>query len=444
MEFSQFCAAPPGAYDNLKRYVDGCACQGRSYEFSQCRLPAGCAPRQAALGFWQTVQGGYLLYFKPAVSYQGDNPQLARFFQQGSLQRFESFPALVACLRGLEGAQPVPAPPEQRQEARGPELFHRLSADLQAQVLGQRTAVEAAAFKLWGHLAKRTPARPLSLIFYGPTCVGKSELAKAITPALNRLPGERRYQQVWTELNSFTQAHSVYRLTGAPPGYVGYEDQPVFAAVRDNPCTVFLFDELDKAHPEVLKVFMSVLDEGRCAAHRASEQGERELDFRRCIFLFTTNYDLSAPNVPRLGFAPPEPPPAARETPILSPGHGIARRLLARDEAARQALLRFGVLREIAGRFSGLIGFQSLAPGDRAAVTEKQIIALGQEFGLTIRQVDPAIAQALTPEDVLSLRSTAAILEGALTPLFLAHAGRETAFCLTGTAEHLELLPAAG
>ena len=73
--------------------------------------------------------------------------------------------------------------------------------------------MEAVAFKLWSHVSKREPLRPLSLIFYGPTGVGKSELGKAVAPALNRCLGEERYRPVWTELNTFTQAHSVHRLT---------------------------------------------------------------------------------------------------------------------------------------------------------------------------------------------------------------------------------------
>ena len=165
--------------------------------------------------------------------------------------------------------------------------------------------MEAVSFKLWSHICKREPLRPLSLIFYGPTGVGKSELGKAIAPALNRCLGEERYRLVWTELNTFTQPHSVHRLIGAPPGYVGYDDPPVLEAVRRCPYTVFMFDELDKAHPEVLKVFMSILDEGRCTARREDGQGERELDFRRCILLFTTNADLSSSRICSLGFSPP-------------------------------------------------------------------------------------------------------------------------------------------
>lgn len=440
LEFSHFCSCGPSGYARLKAQVDACGSLGRSYEFSPCRMPPGCRPCQTQLGFWHT-EGAYLLYFRPAVSYVGSDPLLRDFFDHGPFQRFPSFQALVDCLRTLDGGICLsPSAPL-------PDLFRPLERQLQSRVLGQDRAVEAAAFKLWGHISKRQPLRPLSLIFYGPTGVGKSELGKAVAPALNDCLGDNRYRLVWTELNTFTEGHSVYRLTGAPPGYVGYDDPPVLEEVRRSPHTVFMFDELDKAHPEVLKALMSVLDEGRCAARRADGQGVRELDFRHCVFLFTTNSDLSTSGGPRLGFAPPpdrDGAPARFPFPIPTAG-GLALRLFRADESARMALARSGVLREIAGRFSGLIGFQPLDAEARAAVTARQITALGREYGLDIVQVSPAIAHALTPREAVSPRSTVPVLEGVLTPVLLAHAPLlppGASLCLTGTVEHMSLVPA--
>ena len=435
MDFSQFCACGPSGHAQLKHWIDACAQQGHSYEFPACTLPAGCVPTQVRVGFWRERES-YLLYFRPAVSYEGSNPRLAEFWAQGNCRRFETFHDLRECLQSLDGdaAALRPAPPM-------PEGFTRLNRALQAQVLGQRDAVEAAAFKLYGHICKTEPLRPLSLIFYGPTCVGKSQLAKQIPPALDAWLGYARYQLVWTELNTFTEAHSVYRLTGAPPGYVGYEDPPVLEAVRRNPYSVFLFDELDKAHPEVLKVFMSILDEGRCTARQEDGHGSRELDFRRCIFLFTTNHDLSSGGPRRLGFSLPEDPP--EKTAVPSGSAGLAQRLFHRDELARRALTRTGVLKEIAGRFSGLIGFTPLSQEARWGVTARQIMALGREYGLEIVQVDPALAQALTPGEALSLRSTVGVLEGVFTPFFLACQGMGgSPLRLEGTLEDLRLRPA--
>ena len=431
MNFSQFCACVSSGSAQLKRRVDACAGLGRSYEFSPCEMPPGCRPGRTGLGFWREG-GDYLLYFRPAVSYAGDDPRLRRFFTQGSVQRFSGFQPMADCLQALGASSPAPA------------SFQTLNQYLQARVMGQERALMAAAFKLWAHACKREPLRPLSLIFYGPTGVGKSELGKAIAPALNHCAGKERYRLVWTELNTFTQPHSAYRLTGAPPGYVGYDDPPVLEAVRRCPHTVFMFDELDKAHPEVLKIFMSILDEGRCTARQEDAQGSRELDFRRCVFLFTTNTDLSGAQ--RLGFVPAQPPPPVprqEDGPAGSPA-ALARQLFQADETARRALARSGVLREITGRFSGLIGFQPLDQAARVSITAKQIAALAREYGLNLVQVAPELAQALTPGEALSPRSAVPMLEGTLSPVFLAHAALargQTPLRLSGTVAHMSLTP---
>jgi len=449
--FSQFCTGSPEVRETLRHGIDTLARQGRNCEFPDCRMPEGCIPRQAVLGFSKQGQG-YLLYWRPAVAYRGKSPVLAVLFAR-SVWRFDSYESMTARLHSLRrevsepAVQPFQPPALEREPAATPSspwppLYRRLRGELEKQVLGQERAVEAAAFRLYSHIGKRAPARPLSLIFHGPTGVGKSELGKALAPALERCCG-KHYQFVWTELNTFTQPHSVHRLTGAPPGYVGYEDQPILEAVRQDPYTVFMFDELDKAHPEVLKVFMSILDEGRCSAHKADERGSRELDFRRCIFVFTTNADLTAAGGRPLGFSDEGPAfqgAAAEGDAPVSPAE-LAERLFRENEEARRAMVRLGVLQEIACRFSGIIGFQRLDETTRRAVTVKQIMALGREYGLDIVQVAPETAQALTPRDALSVRSSVCVLEGLLAPLLAAASG-QTKYLLSGLPDSLRLLPA--
>ena len=444
--FSQFCTGTPEVQDALRRCVDNLSGQGRSYEFPDCRMPEGCVPRQAVLGFLKRDHG-YLLYWRPALAYQGKSSVLSAFFAR-SVWRFDSFESMSARLfslrREIEEPTPRPFRPpalEAEPPSLWPPAYRRLREELGRQVLGQDRAVDAAAFRLYTHAGKRAPARPLSLIFHGPTGVGKSELGKALAPALERCYG-KHYSFVWTELNTFTQPHSVYRLTGAPPGYVGYEDQPIFEAVRQNPCTVFLFDELEKAHPEVLKVFMSILDEGRCTARKADDRGGRELDFRRCVFVFTTNADLSTGGNRPLGFFQEQPSPQLQEEPDTpsSPAE-LAERLFRENEEARRAMVRLGVLQEIAGRFSGIIGFHRLDGEARQAVTVKQIMALGREYGVEILQVEPETARALTPgQDALSVRSSVCVLEGLLTPLLAAASGRR-GYRLAGLPGSLKLVP---
>ncbi len=436
-EFSYFCSCSLEEYKIIQHYTDYYAGQGATYEFPRCRMVPGCVPQWVKLSFWRDSQG-YRLCFQPSVSYQGNSPVLARFFQSGS-HWFPTFEKLVQTLSSLK--------PELGQVTL-PLLYRGLNAALQSRVLGQTQAVEEVAFKLYSHIWKKEPARPLSLIFYGPTGVGKSELGKAIAPVLNRQCGKDTYQFVWTELNTFTQPHSVYRLTGAPPGYVGYDDQPIFEAVRRNPYTVFMFDELEKAHPEVLKVFMSILDEGRCTARKEDSQGSRELDFRRCVFLFTTNQDLSEQGSQPVGFSttqakPVETNPWEERLLAQSPLGALAHRLFQDSETARQAMVRAGALKEIAGRFSGIIPFQPLDAQAKAAITAKQIASLGKEYGLLVEEVDPEIVQAVTPQDAFSVRSSLGILEGIFTPLFAQQprSPQETRWKLVGPLNAMTLAP---
>lgn len=457
MTFYQLCAASPAALQALQTCIDIHARQNRAYEFPDCEMPAECTPARAALGFLRQGEG-YTLYWRPLVTYRGRNPVLAVLFGR-NVWRFDSFQALSVRLQSLRrevepggaslrGRPPLrPEPRNRERRAAAPEvwpaLYRRLAEELGKAVLGQEHAVEATAFRLYAHVGKQAPARPLSLIFHGPTGVGKSELGKALAPALERCCGTR-YQFVWTELNTFTQAHSVHRLTGAPPGYVGYEDQPIFETVRRNPHTVFMFDELEKAHPEVLKVFMSILDEGRCTAHRVEDGEKRELDFRRCVFVFTTNADLTAAGGRRrLGFSGGETEMEADggQQRAATPAE-LAERLFLENEEARRAMVRHGVLTEIAGRFSGLIGFQELDEAARLAITVKQIRALGREYGLEITAVAPEIVQALAPgQDALSMRSSVSVLEGVLTPLFSQIPPGWRIFSLTGPPGRMQLRP---
>lgn len=427
--FTELCLRSDEDYALLRRRTDACARLGRSYEIP-CKLPDNCIPGDAFVGFCRTGEQ-YALYVRPQVHYAGTCAALTELFSPG-VRSFSSFSDLTARLRLLGQALNAPLEPSV--------LYRQLKNELENRILGQDAAVDAAAFRLYTHLCKVLPSRPLSLVLYGPTGVGKSELGKAIAPILQSLRPEQNWSCVWTELNTFTQPHSAYRLIGSPPGYVGYDDPPILESVRQNSHTVFVFDELDKAHPEVWKVFMSILDEGRCSARRADEQGQRELDFRSCIFVFTTNLDLSAPPGNTLGFAPPPAAPTVSLPACVSP----IRQLLTKDESARRAMIRHGAPAEIACRFTSLIGFRTLDETDRLRITIKQIASLGREFGLHIVSVSPAAAAALTPQNVVSVRSTSAVLEGVLTPIFAAHISRGGAknVHLSGDADSLTLISA--
>ena len=148
---------------------------------------------------------------------------------------------------------------------------------LRVRVVGQDDALAAVSAAVRrARAGLQDPDRPIgSFIFLGPTGVGKTETARALAQFL--FDDERAMVRI--DMSEFGEKHSVSRLIGAPPGYVGYEEGGALTeAVRRRPYSVVLFDEIEKAHPEVFNVFLQILDDGRLT----DGQG-RTVDFRNVV-----------------------------------------------------------------------------------------------------------------------------------------------------------------
>jgi ATP-dependent Clp protease ATP-binding subunit ClpB len=161
-------------------------------------------------------------------------------------------------------------------------LVH-MEARLHKRVIGQNEAVEAVSNAVRrARSGLQDPNRPIgSFIFMGPTGVGKTELAKALAAFIF----DSEQAMVRIDMSEFMEKHAVARLIGAPPGYVGYEEGGYLTeAVRRRPYSVVLFDEIEKAHPEVFNVLLQILDDGRMT----DGQG-RTVDFKNTIVIMTSN-----------------------------------------------------------------------------------------------------------------------------------------------------------
>jgi ATP-dependent Clp protease ATP-binding subunit ClpB len=159
----------------------------------------------------------------------------------------------------------------------------RMEDRLHRRVIGQNEAVEAVSNAVRrARSGLQDPNRPIgSFIFMGPTGVGKTELAKALAEFI--FDSERAMVRI--DMSEFMEKHAVARLIGAPPGYVGYEEGGYLTeAVRRRPYAVVLFDEIEKAHPEVFNVLLQILDDGRMT----DGQG-RTVDFKNTIVIMTSN-----------------------------------------------------------------------------------------------------------------------------------------------------------
>ena len=159
----------------------------------------------------------------------------------------------------------------------------KLEEILHKRVVGQNEAVETVAKAIRrGRVGLKDPKRPIgSFLFLGPTGVGKTELSKALAEAM--FGNENAIIRV--DMSEYMEKHSVSKMIGSPPGYVGYEEGGQLSEqVRKNPYSVILFDEIEKAHPDVFNVLLQVLDDGRIT----DSQG-RTVDFKNTIIIMTSN-----------------------------------------------------------------------------------------------------------------------------------------------------------
>lgn len=187
-------------------------------------------------------------------------------------------------------------PVERLNEEESGRLLH-LEEKLHERVIGQKEAVTAVAKAIKrGRVGLKDPNRPVgSFLFLGPTGVGKTELSKALSEAL--FGTEEAIIRV--DMSEYMEKHSVSKMIGSPPGYVGYEEGGQLSEkVRQQPYSVILFDEIEKAHEDVFNILLQVLDDG----HITDSQG-RKVDFKNTVIIMTSNAGASSIIEPKkLGF----------------------------------------------------------------------------------------------------------------------------------------------
>lgn len=223
-------------------------------------------------------------------------------------------------------------------------LLH-LEEELHRRVIGQQEAIEAVSDAVRRSRAGlQDPKRPIgSFIFLGQTGVGKTELAKALAEYL--FNDESLMTRI--DMSEYQEKHTVSRLVGAPPGYIGYDEGgQLTEAVRRKPYSVVLFDEIEKAHPDVFNVLLQVLDDGRLTDNKG-----RTVNFKNTIIIMTSNYDVET--------------------------------------------LRQSVRPEFFNRIDDVITFQALTPQDIEQIVRlqiKKVAALAEDQGLTLHVTDDAVA----------------------------------------------------
>lgn len=217
----------------------------------------------------------------------------------------------------------------------------QLEDEMSRRVIGQKAALSAVANAIRrARSGIQEEGKPLgSFIFMGPTGVGKTEVAKALAATV--FHDEQALVRI--DMSEYMEKHSVARLIGSPPGYVGYEEGgQLTEAVRRRPFSVILFDEIEKAHPEVFNIFLQVLDDGRLTDSKG-----RTVDFKNTVIIMTTN--LGSDIIQELASKPDE------------------------QEKALQVVLKKSFRPEFLNRIDDIITFQPLTQKEIQKIVELQI-----------------------------------------------------------------------
>ena len=238
-----------------------------------------------------------------------------------------------------------------------------IEIELQKRIIGQTEAIaEIARVLKRSRSGLKNPDRPMgAFLFSGPTGVGKTELANVLT---EYILGDRQ-KLIRFDMSEYMEKFNVSKLIGAPPGYVGYDEAGQLTdKVRRNPYSVILFDEIEKAHPEIFNVLLQIMDSGTMT----DSQG-RKVDFRNCLILMTTN--MGSSQTKNLGF---------HSSSILSAYDVLKQNVIA------EVKNNFRI--EFINRLSGIVVFKPLVENDMSAI-----------FSLMLRNIDERLAeQGLTLE----------------------------------------------
>ena len=262
--------------------------QGALYVFDNTVLPETCTPNRCRIGFEFTPAKGYTIYIDKSIAYAGSQESFRTLLRNGEVS-FENHEEMIRFLRGLSSlyseeeqlvrrgtavnqVSPKSEPLHESQEVQ-PEIARQVAQlpieideqnlydSLATQIIGQHKALVDLSDATATHLAKMNPQRPATLFLSGPTGVGKTESAKALVESLNKITNIP-FKLIRIDCNMMEEGHRVSQVLGAPPSYVGYGDPPILAPLVENPRCIVLWDEIEKAHPNILEALMNAMDTG--------------------------------------------------------------------------------------------------------------------------------------------------------------------------------------
>lgn len=445
----QFINGSPASWDNLEQRARR-AC----VVFADTDLPPGCTPATARIGFEIGPSGVATLYVDRGVSYDGSSSSVRTWLDAGEM-RFTSMTRLREWVRAelsplfahSNGAGPAAATsgparahppgagrppvllPDQltdldavraTADAHLPALMSEdvLFGELSTRVYGQDDALRVVARRIARHVRRSHPRRPATLFAVGPTGVGKTRTAQALAESLGTLLDGRWSSLVRLNMNEYSERHRVSQLLGAPPSYIGYGDGTVLIdRLVAQPESVVLFDEIEKAHPDILVTLMSAMDAGELSSPAPAAHG-RAVDCRRAVFFFTSNIDVREA--------------MAELDQAANPAESA-------DVTCRRHLTASGIKSELIGRIGAFLVFRPLSERARAEIATAAVARVAAEYGLTVVRVAPEIISDIVgrPYGNFGARPDEYYIDDMLGPEFARYAAEcgEASVCVEARPE---------
>lgn len=368
--------------------------------FADQEMPPGTSPARLRIGFEIDPQtGSALLLVDEGAIYSGESQEVREWLACGE-KRFADFSELrdwlhrvikpafyqnsqnspnripavsVENLTDLSQVSELVGDSEQRLRVDSEQLFDKLSI----QIRGQDTVLRRLCKKVSQHLARRFPRRPATFFALGPTGVGKTQTAECLPTALRELDATQEdFHYLRLDMSEYQEKHRVSQLLGAPQSYVGYGDgSQLIDALVAHPRSIILFDEIEKAHPDILRTLMNAMDAGRLSSAATTSRG-REIDCRRALFFFTSNIEVAE---------------------ILSEleNRKAFENVLLTDEICRKHLKTAGLGAELIGRIGCFLVYQPLSDKTRIEIMALSVVRVAGEYGLTVSQIAPETLTSL-------------------------------------------------
>lgn len=399
--------------------------------FANEEMPFGTMPSHGRVGFEAiSADGTVTLFVQKGLQYSGSNQDVFQWISNGQ-RNFASWRMLVKWIRDELAKEyrsqshdtqinnGMTAPMDIQSYTDIPVVMERVSKEkvaslpdkeklyttLASEVRGQEIGLREIAFRTYLHIIQTKPTSPATIFLIGPTGVGKTKSAETLPAAIARSwPDGPKYHYLRLDMSEYQERYRVSQLIGSPQGYIGHGDGAQLSNhLYENPYSVVLFDEIEKAHPDVLRLIMNAMDAGRLSSAAQLSGGGHQIDCRNAIFSFTSN--LGAENLLRY---------------IKDNNAWADRSALA--VACRKHLTETGIPKEIVGRINSFAVFDHLSDKARAEAMALSILRIAHKYDVKLSYVEPTVIVALLNEsenDGFGVRPGEVIAENQLAEILV-------------------------